>query len=133
MRLLMSQTHTHIHTSARLAQLAERQAGYIVGVCNECCIFGDGPGRIIPVEFSSSTIKRVCRSSLAAETNAALEGMEAAIYFRGVLDEMFGLSSDESVRPISFITDARSLHDILKKDCGQVADRRLRLTVAQLK
>ena len=30
-------------------------------------------------------------------------------------------------------TDARSLRDVLAKDCGQVADRRLRIIVAQLK
>ena len=60
------------------------QCGYIVGLCNPQVLDKGDNGKILPLDMQSATIKRVCRSTLAAETNAALEGSEAALYTRMV-------------------------------------------------
>ena len=54
------------------------QCGHLEGICNNEVLDAQPDGRILIMEFTSATIKRACRSTLAAETNGVLEGAECA-------------------------------------------------------
>ena len=57
------------------------QCGYVVGLTlPELCSGTSTPVHIL--ETHSGSIKRVCRSTLAAESNAVLMGAQAADYIR---------------------------------------------------
>ena len=59
-----------------------------MATCGDHMVDGKGKADITVLEYHSGAIKRVCRSSLAAETKAAFDGIEAAIYMRSVLAEI---------------------------------------------
>jgi len=99
---------------SQFGEKTKSQAGYVVGLCNKAVLEGDDEkARIAAAEHYSGAVKRVCRSSLASEANAALEGIEAGFYFRSVLDEITG----RGIRPkekgggrqLHAFTDSRSL------------------------
>ena len=77
--------------------------------------------RVSPLIWKSHRIKRVVRSTLAAETMAALEAVEHADVMRGHFAELFeGIdyhSYYEDIQQISVIhlTDCRSLYDLLHR------------------
>ena len=92
------------------------------------------------LETTSSSIKRVCRSTLAAESNAFLVGVEAADYVSALLREMMNsnvslndLEDQYPKKPIIAFTDAKSLEATIVKEAGQPADKRVKLLVAQIK
>ena len=91
------------------------QCGYIVGLSLDSLPQGD-PTPVLILETNSSSIKRVCRSTLAAESNAVLMGVEAADYVRSILVEMTNpgvkvrnLENEFVKRPLLAFTDAKSL------------------------
>ena len=45
-------------------------------------------GRCCPVSWKANKIKRVCRSTLAAETMALIEGLEECLYLKHLLCEI---------------------------------------------
>ena len=55
------------------------QAGYVLGIRAK-----DGD-KLHFVEFQTGTVKRVCRSTLAAESNGLVAAVEAADYLRSVI------------------------------------------------
>eukprot|EP00913_Durusdinium_trenchii_P024871 g23345.t1 len=92
------------------------------------------------LETYSGSIKRVCRSTLAAESNGFLMGVEAGEYVRALLmefqhpNEKFNaLERDFAKQKVLCMTDAKSLESTLNKDCGQPTDKRDRILVAQIK
>ena len=90
--------HVFAVTDASLANVDDRDLGpkirsrsqgaYVIGLCGDRTVDGKGKADITVLEYHSGAIQRVCRSSFAAETNAALDGIEAAIYVRSVLDPL---------------------------------------------
>ncbi|CAE7315089.1 TY1B-A [Symbiodinium sp. CCMP2592] len=78
---------------------------------------------VTPVSWRSARLKRVARSSLAAETQAASEAEEELMLVRLQWKEMLGYSVDlqdpgkeiQTV-PGALVTDAKSLYDVLRKD-----------------
>ncbi|CAE7766366.1 GIP, partial [Symbiodinium sp. CCMP2456] len=121
------------------AEGSKSQCGYVVGLTSPD-IFRGGPVPIYIVEAFSGSIKRVCRSTLAAEANGFLSGAEAAEYLRSLLMEV--LHPNVSVRDLDQLylkkkmacfTDARSLEQTLNKDAGQPQDKRVRILIAQVR
>ena len=115
------------------------QCGYIVGLSLDSLPQGD-PTPVLILETNSSSIKRVCRSTLAAESNAVLMGVEAADYVRSILVEMTNpgvkvrnLENEFVKRPLLAFTDAKSLEATVSKDAGQPSDKRVKILVAQIK
>ena len=99
----------------------------------------DGTG-VQFVEFSTGTIRRVCRSSLACEANAMITAMESADYLRSVILSL--LNPDLSVKELmdrgdlmklEAFTDAKSLHETCTIDTSRPDDKRVRVVVAQLR
>ena len=91
------------------------------------------------VEGISAAIKRVCRSTVAAESNGVLAGVEAVEYLRMLVAEMDDVRFDIHWEPHHFgrrtfaFTDAGSLQEALAKQTGQSADRRVRILLAQIR
>ena len=90
--------------------------------------------RVMPLSFSSTTIRRVCRSTLQAETYALQNGLETGDKLRGVLVEIKGQIRSmktweldvRSCVPHLSMTDCRSLSDHLASEIlAKVSDKRL--------
>ena len=78
-------------------------------------------------EFDTYEIKRVVRSTLAAETLSLQQGYEAAYYISQILREMIGVEL-----PIQAVVDIKSVVESLYST-RMVHDKRLRIDIAALK
>ena len=85
-------------------------------------------------------IRRVCRSTLAAEANAMIESTESCDYLKSVVTVL--MNPDMALPDVAnytegikttWYTDAKSLYDLITKDTSRPADKRLRVVVAQLR
>ena len=81
------------------------------------------------ISWQRSTIKRVVRSTLAAEGYAVSEGLESAQWFRHLLTEahmarssLKNVEKERLKRPAIVFTDSDSLANTIKKDVGQSHD-----------
>ena len=115
------------------------QCGYIVGLSLPSMVSGD-PTPMFILETYSGSIKRVCRSTLAAEANGFLSATEAADYVRTLLLEIKhpGVSLLDLDRVfyksmICALTDAKSLEATLNRDAGQPSDKRVKILVCQVR
>ena len=91
------------------------------------------------ISWQSSTIKRVVRSTQAAEGYAVSEGLGSAQWFRHLLTEAHMARSSlkdvekESLKRAALVfTDSDSLANTVKKDVGQSHDKRFRIVVSML-
>nr|XP_039252849.1 uncharacterized protein LOC120330085 [Styela clava] len=84
------------------------------------------------ISWQSKRIKRVVKSSLAAETLAMSAGVDMASFVSSLYTEIMHGAINLEKLPIEIVTDNRSLHDAIKS-IKQVQDRRLRIEVAMLK
>ena len=107
------------------------QLGFIVGIRSS-------NDRFHALEYVSSKIRRVCRSTMSAECNALLEGAESAEYVNQVLRLMDdpGFETDKFADPyyaIDWLVDAKCLQDVVSRDTSIASDKRLRILIAQLR
>ena len=79
------------------------------------------------LSWQSKRLKRIPRSSLAAETVAALDGTDAAIYIREIFYEL----TDHQML-VTLFTDNKSLYDTIKSS-KYVQNKRLGIDVAAVK
>lgn len=87
----------------------------------------DAEGKRCPIFWKSRKIRRIVKSTLAAETLALLDGAEAAYFLGKMISDIFMIP----VPPIICNTDNKSLLDALYTS-KQVDDRRLRIDIAVL-
>ena len=87
--------------------------------------------RCNPINWQSKRIRRVVRSSLAAETLAMGEGIDAALYISVLYNEIMHGQSKRTPLSIKGYTDNKSLCDALKSS-KYVTDRRLRIDIGAL-
>ena len=87
----------------------------------------DTKGQRCPLYWQTRRLKRVVKSTLAAETMALLEGAEAGVYLATILKEVLGSNR----ATVSCITDNKSLVDSLYST-KRVDDKRLRIDMAVL-
>ena len=85
----------------------------------------DEKGKRCPIYWQTRKLKRVVKSTIAAETMALLEGAEASIYISGILKQLVSQSGIK----IKCMTDNKSLYDALSSS-KQVEDKRLRIDIA---
>ena len=83
-----------------------------------------------PINWQSKCIRRIVRSSLAAETLALSDALDDAIYLRKLFSEI--MFNDNYDIPIEIIIDNKSLYDALfsKKN---VIEKCLRIDIAFIK
>ena len=84
--------------------------------------------RCAPIGWKANKVKRVVRSTLAAEALALEEVIEHAIFTRKLLGEMLGISK---VVPIEVWTDNDAYTAVHAST--QIDDRRLRVEIASIK
>ena len=87
----------------------------------------DESGQRCPIYWQSRKLKRVVKSTLAAETLALVEGAEVSFYIASILKEM----TRTKEIPIKCKVDNKSLVDALSSS-KQVDDKRLRIDIAVL-
>ena len=87
----------------------------------------DEDGNRCPLYWRSRKLRRIVKSTFAAETMALLEGAETAVYLANILREVTGC---EKI-PITCIVDNKSLVDALHSS-NKIEDTRLRVDIAVL-
>jgi len=98
------------------------------GSCGGHLIFmSDSYGKCALVAWHSGRIKRVCRSTLAAETLAMANALEEAVYLREILQ-----TSTATNVPITAISDNKSLVQAVAST-SLVLEKRLRIEVSAIK
>jgi len=93
---------------------------FLVGDGRQCC----------PLSWSANKIKRVVRSTLAAEALSLQEGMEEVIYIRTMMIELLGIS--EKSIPILAYVDNKSVVEAIHST-KMVDDKRLRIDIGAIK
>lgn len=108
------------------AEGMKSQRGYVTGVTTKDLTEGKSAPAMI-LETNSSSIKRVCRSTLAAKANGFLAGVEVTISVNALIREILdpGLPLRTQVagfsnRKVLAFTHAKSLESTLTKDAGQL-------------
>ena len=116
------------------------QCGYVIGLTLPSTVADGSSTPMLVLETYSGSIKRVCRSTLASETNGFLSAVEAADYLRMLLLEVLHpgvclLDLDEHYKKslLMAFTDAKSLESTLNRDAGQPTDKRVKILLAQVR
>nr|XP_034319149.1 uncharacterized protein LOC109620710 [Crassostrea gigas] len=115
-----------VFTDAALANISEGEGstgGQILWI-------KDRIGNCCPIHWQANKIKRVVRSTIAAEALSLQEGLESALYYRKLLEEICHLDSDKV--PITAFVDNKSVVEALKST-KMVDDKRLRIDIAAIK
>ena len=85
-------------------------------------------GKISPLSWSSRKIKRVCRSTLTAETMALLEVSETCIWLSHIINELL----HDSLETTEIFTDNKSLFEAAHSTTS-VEEKRLRVDLAAIR
>ena len=88
--------------------------------------------RCIPICGKSKRIRRVVRSTLAAETLAMADGIDLGVFLATLFCEIAYGVADPQLLPIKCITDCKSLLDAIKSN-KLVSEKRLRLELSAIK
>ena len=97
------------------------QLGYVIFV-------GDNSGKLAPVSWTSKKCNRVARSTLTAETLAAVEALDGAFLIKTILEETLS----RKLPAISLHVDSKSLFEATKTT-NVIADKRLMIDMAALR
>ena len=89
----------------------------------------DKTGHFCPIAWNAHKIKRVVRSTLAAEMLSLEDGLEASVYYRQMLEDILGIKS----KPIQIeaYVDIKSVIEAILST-RMVEDKRLRMGVAAI-
>ena len=119
----LSSLHVTVYSDASFANLpgGASQLGYIV-------FLHDSEGISVPLSWASRKIKRVARSTLTAETLAAVDALDAAVVLKVAVEEVMKCK----LPPIRLIVDNKSLHDAACTT-NSLADKRLLVDLSALR
>ena len=93
---------------------------FLVGAYNSCCV----------LSWQANKIKRIVRSTLAAEALSLQEGLESGFYHRILLQEILSVNSDSI--PIDAFVDNKSVVEAVHST-KLVDDKRLRIDISAIK
>ena len=99
--------------------------GYVVVITHRNTLLGE-TGTGIVAAWKSHTCQRVCRSTFASETMAALDGWKAGLKFRDFLRGCFPAGCPGEL-PLLSMTDCKSLYDSVHRAGGPRAPSEKRL------
>jgi hypothetical protein len=115
------------------------QCGYVVGLTLPSIVSVNEVPMLV-LEVYSGSVKRVCRRTLATETNGFLAAVEAADYVRMLLLEvkhpgvkLIDLDNHYAKGLPFALTNAKSLEATLNCDAGQPTDKRAKILVSQVR
>ena len=120
----LDSTQILVYTDASFNNLGDggSQGGQIV-------FLKDKYGNACPISWRSNRVRRVARSTLAAETLSFADGTDAGEYAKQLVGE-FHLNSMNS--PVIMITDSKSLFDA-SNTTSLISDRRLRVEMSSIR
>jgi hypothetical protein len=98
--------------------------------CGHIILLVDSEMKCCPLSWKANKVKRVVRSTLAAEALALQEAIDTAIYLRELLREM--LNKPSLRLPIESWVDNNNAYDAVHLTT-QVADTKLRIDIADIK
>jgi len=112
------------------------QQGYLTMISTEGLFHGKAPVHL--VDWSSSKIHRVVRSTLAAEGASAAHAYDRGCHARVILAEVLSGRTAAWPEMVSSIpsclgTDCRSLHDHCNKTGSSVAEKRIAMDIADVR
>ena len=124
-RLDLSQSSVVVYSDASYGNLPDgsSQGGYVV-------FLKDKKGKCAPLAWSSSKIKRIVRSTLAAECMALQDGADTAVLLAALMSEAL-YDGSESMSVVC-CTDSRGLYRALYSTKA-VQDKRLRIDIARIR
>ncbi|MCG7877700.1 MAG: hypothetical protein N0C90_15385 [Candidatus Thiodiazotropha endolucinida] len=97
-------------------------AGFIVWLM-------DCHGKCSPLSWHAGKIKRVVRSTIAAEALSLQEGLESGFYYRKMMEDILGITT--RTIPITAYTDNKSVIEAVHST-KLVDDKRLRVDIATI-
>ena len=97
------------------------QLGFVI-------FLNDAHGNAVPVCWASRKSKRVARSTLTAETLAAIEALDAAMMCQKVLEDLL----ERALPPLKLLVDNKSLYDT-SNTTNVLADKRLMIDMSALR
>ena len=115
-----------VFTDASYANLpdgASSAGGYVILLCGK-------DNRTIVLSWSSNKLKRVVKSTTAAEALALVLGLEECIYLRALICTI--LQAHQSNLPIEGIIDNKNLHSVIYST-KLISEKRLRIDIANIK
>ena len=115
------------------------QQGYMLFAAQTDAFSGEGEVHFL--DWSSSTIKRVVRSTLAAESAAASKCFDRAVFLRVIIAEFLQGSKAIGARwqdlqqrvPMLFLSDCRSMVEHIQKTGAAVDEKRVAMDLADLR
>ena len=117
-----------VYSDAAHANLGEKTSStggcviFLVGQEDKCC----------PIFWKASKLKRVCRSSAAAEGLSLVEGIDIAIYLREIICEL--LKVDKDSLKINAYTDHEGLRTNISNILDpKVLDKRSKIDIAYIR
>ena len=115
-----------VYSDASYANLPDggSQGGHLV-------FLSDANGFCCPLAWHSTRIRRVVRSTLAAETLALVDGLETAFLMAKTVGEIISCKR-ESMIPIYCKTDNKSLFDAVQT-LKVISDKRLRVEMSMIR
>ena len=116
-----------VFTDASLGNLPNggSQGGYIVLLMSD-------NGTFSPICWNSKKIRRVARSTIAAETLAMADGIDMTMFLSSLYSELMTGTLDSKLLTISCITDCKSLFEAVRST-KQVIEKRLRMELSSIK
>ena len=88
-------------------------------------------GFFSPLHWQSRRLRRVVHSTLAAETEAAVDGVGSMVVLAAIWDEVFQSSEGPVSRQL--FTDCKSLYDHLSRKREQCGEKRLLIALSSLR
>ena len=112
-----------VYSDASMANMdnAASQLGYIIFLCDE-------ENRCAPISWSSRKSRRVARSTLTAETLAAVDAVDTAFVVKKILEEILA----RELPAITLKVDNKSLYDAVKTT-NTLAEKRLMIDMTALR
>ena len=104
-------------------------------------IWDGDSGHIHPISYSSTIVRRVCRSTIQAEAYTLQAGVEEGDRIRAAIADLYGVldlkkweASSASFMQQLWMTDCRSLSDtMMNPKCQKHSDKRLSIEIAALR
>ena len=112
-----------VYCDASYANLSNgsSQGGYIIFISGK-------NGTLAPICWSSRKLRRVCRSTLSAETLAAIEAIDSSFWLQKIVNEL----SDFALGTTVVRTDNKSLYDNINSTKA-AEEKRLRVDIAAIR
>ena len=120
---LQNPLHLSVYCDASYANLPNggSQGGQIL-------FLSDESGFLSPVTWTSKKVRRICRSTLSAETMAMLDAVDTSIWIVHLLEEITGIK----LKQAKVKTDNESLDDAVHSTTA-VEEKRLRVDIAAIR